>query len=142
MQLIVLRHSNAEKGSDDALRPLSALGIEQAKKRRLVLGNPTFGIIGASSSTRTVSTAALVSETLESSVIKFDALYSDTTSEPGKVLDALFEKLLYAPCSTYYAEKGGEIVREHGVAAWAVVMQVANSAAVIQVNLIKIPSKK
>lgn len=121
MQLVVLRHAKAEQGPDDALRPLSALGVEQARKRRRALGDPRFDIIAASSAARTISTAALVSEVVESSVIKFDALYSDTTSEQGRVLDALFEKLLYAPCSAYYAQEGGEVVREHGVAAWAVV---------------------
>ncbi|MDO8518463.1 MAG: histidine phosphatase family protein [bacterium] len=121
MQLLALRHARALAGPDDILRPLGALGVEQARKRRQTLGAPTFDIIAASPAVRTVSTAALVSETLESSVIKFDALYSDTTSEQGKVLDALFEKLLYAPCSAYYAQQGGEVVREHGIAAWAVV---------------------
>lgn len=124
MKLTVLRHAQAVEGLDDFLRPLNTLGVEQARKRRETLGNPTFGIIAASPTTRTVSTAALVSETLESSVIKFDALCSYTTSEQGKTLDALFKKLLYAPCSAYYAEEGGEAVHEHGVAAWAVVLDL------------------
>ncbi len=93
-QLWILRHAQAEKGSDDLARPLSALGCEQAQRAAAALrhSGPVYDTILCSTAVRTWQTAMYVGR--EGPVLPGGIVVSESAYEAsaGRLFELLKER--------------------------------------------------
>ncbi|MEX1026972.1 MAG: histidine phosphatase family protein [Candidatus Paceibacterota bacterium] len=121
MDITCIRHSVSNKSSSDDHRNhiLSAEGVELAKRRRELLGNPEFDLVLCSPLIRTRQTAQLVAG-LESdeTIITVPDLFYEDDSEHGQLLNAMFERLGHATLKKYLEDPNGDAMRVIGKHGW------------------------
>jgi len=93
--IVFIRHGQADYHASDIDRPLSSVGILQAKERALFLKDCAFDGVITSSALRTKQTAQCIIETLNISpvVVELDELYQPKDIEDRNNVNYLLEKL-------------------------------------------------
>lgn len=92
-----IRHGHTEWHEDDLQRVLSARGTEHAVECRVKLGNPSFDLMLVSRAIRTRQTGEIISGSQKIGAEEIHSLLPP----PDPDLDALFNKLGYAPLRAY-----------------------------------------
>lgn len=123
-----LRHGKADTHKEDIKRPLSEVGIQQAATCRTMLERPAFDVVLASPALRTIATVAIVAGVPEDAVFPVQQMYPDPKEGDGAVIDALFNKLGYAPLAAYLAEPEGQALTRYGELVWSVLKETLGRA--------------
>lgn len=121
-----LRHAQTNKAAPgsgyqgDLVRTLTPAGQAQSMARRGLLGDPTFDGIGTSPLLRARETGVIVGglEDADSLTLIDEIGVSDpATSDDAAAIDALFERLGYAPLRTYL-DANEDLMLRYGTTGW------------------------
>lgn len=129
-RITFVRHGQTDKVKPDSARRLTDEGKAQAGRLREKLENSKFDIGFHSPMERTRETIVVIAgETVPTKAIP--ALMHDSNTDDGKLLDAAFAKLGYAPLKDYFEKSDPETraaLMRYGQTAWDALMMAAANA--------------
>jgi hypothetical protein len=121
-RIYFIRHGKAVKtaeGMKDVERPLTEVGIQQAKARHEKLSGVTFDLVLSSPASRAQDTAQFVTRKNRTGLVVIESLYPDPLDGGiGTTLEVAFNRLGHAPVRKYLADEEGKQIMLLARDAW------------------------